>query len=87
MTMLAMSVILEEPAWPDLADKMDRVIHLAQGTEIAVTGLDAGMVSGKPSVTLRLDLPDGSIVIAETSMALWLTATDMLRSRYGDPRT
>lgn len=65
-----------------------RLIWLGNNAKpIQVTGLDGGMVSGNPSVAIRLDLPDGKTVIAETSLALFLTAADALKSRYGDPRT
>jgi hypothetical protein len=43
--------------------------------------------SGKPSVALGFELPDGRWVLAETSLALFLTAAEALRARYGDPRT
>jgi hypothetical protein len=35
---------------------------------------------------MRIDLDDGSVVLAETSLALFLTVADGLRARYGDPR-
>ncbi len=82
--MPSIHLVLEEPAWPDL-HKGDRTVH--HTTEpIGVTGLMGGMESGKPSVALRIDLQDGSSVIAETSLALFLSAADALKARYGDPR-
>jgi hypothetical protein len=45
------------------------------------------MVSGKPSIAIRLDLDDGSSVVAETSLALFLMAADAFKAKYGDPRT
>lgn len=71
-------------AWPDLADKLDRVTRIEHAQ---ITVLDRGMTSGKPSVTVRLDLPDGQIILYETSLALFLTTADAIRARYGDPRT
>lgn len=68
--------------WPDLAG---RTVHHVQGM-IGVAGLERGMQSGKPSVSLRIDLPDGSVVLAETSLVIFLSAADALRARYGDPR-
>ncbi len=64
-------------AWPDLKGKVgtDQVIHLA--------ALSAGMTSGRPSIMLRFDLPDGRTVLAETSLRLLLTAAEAFRARYG----
>lgn len=62
-------------AWPDIAQKVERgeVIHLVgEGLQLAL--LPGGMSSGAASVMLRIDLPDGRVVIAETSMALLETA-------------
>lgn len=68
-------------AWPDLAAK-----DVAHVQTFAVAGLPAGMASGAPSVMLRLDLPDGRVVLAETSLKLFLSAADALRVAHGDPR-
>ena len=38
------------------------------------------MASGKASVAFRFELPDGTAVIAETSLALLTTAADALRA-------
>jgi hypothetical protein len=84
--MPVLTVKLEgDGAWPDLKGS-DKLIHLADEARLEIAGLEAGMTSGKPSVALRTDLPDGRIVIAETSLALFLTAADLLKGRYGDPR-
>lgn len=86
--MLAISLKLAgDGAYPDLAEKMatGQVIHLANDAPpIGITALAGGMVSGRTSVMLRLDLPDGRTVLAETSLTLFLTAADALRARYGD---
>lgn len=62
------------------------VITLPDETPLRITALAGGMMSGAPSVMLRLDLPDGRTVLAQTSLRLFLAAADMLRARYGDPR-
>lgn len=82
--MPVMNIILEEPAWPELLDPGRKVVHTK--TAIGVAALTGGMTSGKPSVAFRIDLPDGTTVIAETSLALFLTAADALKAKYGDPR-
>lgn len=84
--MIAFDVILKEPAWPDLADKKDKIIHLGNESKLSISGLFGGMESGAPSVAIRFDLPDGTPVVAETSLKLFLTVSDMLKAKYGDPR-
>lgn len=88
--MPVLRIVLQEPHWPELAkaQREGRVIHLGNDAPpIGVGGLAGGMSSGKPSVALRIDLPDGRHVIAETSLALFLMAADALKARFGDPRT
>lgn len=52
-----------------------------------ITALEGGMQSGKPSVVIGMFLPHGGgCVIGETSLALFLSAADALKARYGDPR-
>jgi hypothetical protein len=71
-----------DKAWPELTSKnvteVKRPIHVA--------GLAGGLVSGKPSVTIRFDLSENEVVLAQTSLALFLTVADLLKARYGDPR-
>lgn len=67
-------------AWPDLRDKP--VIHVANGKGISVAVLDGGMASGRPSVALRLELPDGQTVIAETSARLFASAGRAIMAKY-----
>lgn len=46
--------------------------------------LPGGMASGKPSVELLIELGDGSVVFAETSLILLQTAVRAFTARYGD---
>ncbi len=80
--MPAMTIILEgDNAWPDLREKPEeQVIHL-QNT-IEVTALEGGMASGRTSVAFRFELPDGRSVLAETSLALFLSAARAFQIRY-----
>lgn len=80
--MNGLNIILEEPAWPELADRGDDVIHISEGNILGLAVLDGGMTSGKPSVALRIDLPDGKVVIAETSARLLCTAAQTILARY-----
>jgi len=64
-------------AWPDLAETPEKIIHVTEG--ISMTRLTNGMASGKSSVAIRLNLPDGRVVIAETSMELFQSAARAFR--------
>ena len=81
--MPALSIIFQEPAWPDLADKpVGEVINVMD--DISVAALDSGMLSGKPSVAFRMTLPDGKTVIAQTSARLFCGAARAIMGRYPD---
>lgn len=86
--MLAIDLKLDgDGAYADLDEKMGtgQLIHLGNGARpIGITALKDGMASGRPSVMLRLDLPDGRAVLAETSLRLFLAVADVLRAEYGD---
>ena len=75
-------------AWPELVDALGagRVVHLANGAIIDVGALERGTTGGKPSIALKIDLPDGRVVVAETTLALFLTTADALQAKFGDPR-
>ncbi len=69
-------------AFEDLRDKGDAVTHLTG--DFTIAALTAGMVSGRPSVALRFDLPDGRVIIQETSVRIFLAAAAAIRGRFGD---
>lgn len=60
--------------WPDLAEKLanGRVIELMgkDAPPIGMALLKHGMTSGRASVTIRIELPDGRSLLTETSLAL-----------------
>ena len=69
--MLALKVILEgDGCWRDLKGK--EIIHVTEGIQLAM--LKEGMKSGASSVAIRIDLPDGKTVMAETSLKLFIKA-------------
>jgi hypothetical protein len=71
--------------WPELVGKEDSIIHLANDAPaIQIATLDGGMASGKPSVTIRVDLPDGKHVLAETSARVFCTAARAIMAKYPD---
>lgn len=69
-------------AWPDLRAKQNKIIHVTDG--LAVCALDGGMASGKPSVCFRIDLPDGRVVLAETSARLFVMAAAAIVGKWPD---
>ena len=74
-----------DSVWPDLADKLDSVIHLSNDAPpLQIATLPDGMTSGKPSMALRIDLPDGRTVVIETSVRLFLVAAHAIEARYPD---
>lgn len=83
--MLGLSILLDgDNAWPDLKEKMEagKLIHYAGNMAVAV--LPGGMESGWPSVSFRFDLPDGTTLIAETSLRLFLSAARAFSAKYGE---
>ena len=78
--MIALDVILDgDGCWPDVHTNPD--VQFNKHTAMAIARLRGGMASGKDSVAVRLDMADGRVVIAETSMALFLAAADAFRAR------
>lgn len=71
--------------WPDLAEKI-AAGELLRSEDIELAVLSGGLVSGKPSVAIRINLDDDTVVIAETSLVLFLSAADAFKAKYGDPR-
>ena len=70
--------------WPDIltAHETGRLINATgNDTVVGLALLQGGMASGEASVTIRLDLPDGRVVIAETSFALLENAVNCMRIR------
>lgn len=58
------------------------VVHLAEDATLEV----GVMPAGAPSVMFCFGMPDGRVVLAESSLKLLLTATDTFRSVHGEPR-
>ena len=76
-------------AWSDLRQLVEtndpRLIQAMGGETVwSLIILEGGMVSGKYSVGLRLDLPDGRHVVAETSWDAFKAAFFALKARV-DP--
>jgi uncharacterized protein (UPF0371 family) len=80
--MIKMSVIFDEPAWPELLNN-DKLIYL-QNQPVGIACIDKATSKGKPSVALRIELPDGRTVIAETTARLFCTAAKAIEARFPD---
>lgn len=68
----------DETAWDDV-NHPDKIV---QSNALQLAVVDKGMGSGQPSVALRVDLPDGKILITETSARLFCTAARAIMARY-----
>lgn len=85
--MIQMNVLLEgDKCWPDLEQKAidNKVIHL-DGNDlppIQVGVIEGGLASGRPSLTLRIDLPDGKVILAETTARLFCTSARIIMAKY-----
>ncbi len=80
--MIVMRVILDgEGCWSDLSGK-----KVLRATDLQIVSLAGGTTSGAPSVAFRIDLENGQTVVAETSLKLLLTAADLFKAKFGDPR-
>lgn len=78
-----MSIITEgDGCWPELAGKLgtDAVITLDPEALVQLALLEGGTVGGRGSVTLRLDLPDGRVVLAQTSLRLLRRAVELFNA-------
>lgn len=71
-------------AWPDIKDKAAAgKLHNLMGRNVMKFAvLNGGMASGLPSVTLRVDLDDGSTVVCETSARQIVTFARLLVGRF-----
>lgn len=62
-----------EGCWPDI-DELEAAGKFQQTVLTSIAFLEGGMQSGKPSVAVRMTLADGTVVVAETSLALMQAA-------------
>lgn len=76
--MLTTKVILDaDGSLNNISDK------LIEGKGLfAITALEAGMGSGKPSVGFVVETKDGDYILGQTSMRIFLAAADAFKARY-----
>lgn len=86
MQVIKITVNVDRDPWEDLAEleKQDKLLTAMadEAGSIRVGALPHGMQSGRTSVAIAVPLPDGRIVLTETSLALFLAAADALRAAY-----
>lgn len=86
MPVLSLTLNLDENPWNDLAGLREQgKLITAMGEEsgpIRIGGLPNGMESGATAVEIALRLPDGTLILTETSLKLFLAAADALRVVY-----
>lgn len=68
-----------DACWPDLTSKEHR-----HGKIVSVATLPDGTSGGRPSIMIRAELDDGSIVLIETTLRLFNACAAAFRGRYGD---
>lgn len=68
-----------------LRDDNNYVVAGHEG-EVVIGGMPQGTVQGHPTVMIALDLGEEGFLVTETTLALFLTAADGLKAKYGDPR-
>jgi hypothetical protein len=89
--MHALRVILDaDGCWPDLPEKDEAglLINAMSGedeAQIALALLPHGTQEGRPSVTIRLDLPDGRTILAQTTLRLFTSAARAFAAKAGMP--
>lgn len=86
MPVIAVTVNIDETPWDDLTalreqGKLITAMNVDAGT-IKVGGLPHGMQSGRTSVAISVPLPDGTIILTETSLALFVQAAKILEAAY-----
>lgn len=81
--MPALTIVLEgDGSFPELQGR--KIHHVTESFK--VTALAGGMESGAPSVAFCIPLDDGSVVLCETSLKIFLTAAEAFLAKHGDPR-
>lgn len=67
-----------EGCWPDLTQQSDKLTWLRCDTgNLSIARLPGGMTSGASSVAIRVNTPDGRVVVVEVSMKLFLSVAQV----------
>lgn len=75
-----------EGAWPDLLTlrRRGKLLEPNESSPIGLAALTKGMQSGRASVALRINLPDGRVVFAQTSLRVLWNAVKAIADKYGE---
>lgn len=65
--------------WPELKEK-----GFTEARFAGVALLPGGTKQGRPTVTARFELPDGSVILGETTARLFCTAARMIMAKHPD---
>jgi hypothetical protein len=60
--------------------------HITTEEPIVIILVPEGMKSGRSAIVIRLDLDDGTAVMARTSTKLWFEVTDHIREHEEERR-
>lgn len=81
--MIPLTINLDgDNAWPDLVDKQVILPASMDGAAVQLALLDNATKQGRPAVTIRIDLADGRVVLAETTARLFVTAARLILTRH-----
>lgn len=82
--MLKFHTILDpDEHWDDLLEK--EVIYFGnEAPPVEIVAMSKGMASERTSISLRLDLPDGRIVIVETALYELARVVQTLQEQFGE---
>lgn len=70
--------------WPDITPQSEKLTWLRSTTEnLSIARLPAGMRSGASSVAIRINTPDGRVVVVEVSMKLFQAAAQAFAAADG----
>lgn len=70
----------DEVAWPEI--NVENIVDVPDEAMWNVAIMEHGMGSGLPSVALNVRLPDGTEVVAQTSVAIWSSVTIAARGAF-----
>jgi hypothetical protein len=84
MPVLNVHILDDGKESPFPQDKEQDIIHVLNPIDVCI--LQGGMESGAPSIAIRIQLPDKTVVYVETSLGLWNIASSAFKgacSRWG----
>jgi hypothetical protein len=71
----------QDGCWPDIGAKRQAGLLRISEAPIGIALLTEGMQSGRPSVSFRIDLPDGQLVLVQTSFRALYVALQAMEAK------